>query len=421
MRNKTITAFLLIPLFSIQLFASGFSIYEQGAKGTALSGAVIAAINDPSAVFYNPSAIAGLDGIHLSVGAAVNNTQYAFIGPEAVDPKLYTKAEMKQTIPSHFYASYRFNNWLSFGFGLFSPFGTSVSWGNAQKIWANSLLLSKSELSTYFYNPVVAIKLLDNLSVGAGVSFVQADMQMDKNVFFAPGNVFGASVLKANTTGFGFNLGMQYTPFKCFTAGLNYRSGTELDFKNGTSSYGFPSTGNTETDHYISDVYPASVGAGFKMNLPYQLGLGLAFHFTENLMAEADYVRFGWSSYDKITVSLDKAVNGETEYVMLKNYEDSYSVRFGIEYRVDVALALRAGYYWERHTIPAEYVEPVLPDGERHNYTIGFGYKIAGVSIDGFYHILLQDDRTVSNSVQGFDGDYSGLATLYGLTLGYTF
>jgi len=421
MHKKTMAAFLMVPMLVAQLFASGFSIYEQGAKGTALSGAVIAAVNDPSAVFYNPAAITRLDGIQVSLGMSVINTQYAFIGPGQVDPKMYTKAEKKQTFPSHFYASYRFNDWLNFGFGFFSPFGSSVSWGNKQSIWAQSQLTSQSKINTFYYNPVVAVKILDNLSLGAGISFVQSDFQTDSNVFYAPGNVIGASSIEAKGIGFGFNLGLQYQPFHNLSLGLNYRSKTELDFKNGTASYHFPATGNNETDQFIAGLYPASAGAGFKMKLPHQLGAGAAFNFTDNLLVELDYVQIGWSSYDKITISLDKTVNGETKIDMLKNYEDSYSVRFGLEYKVDASLALRAGYFWEKRTVPSQYVEPSLPDGKRHNYTIGFGYKIAGISIDGFYHILLLDDRTISNSIYGFNGDYSGLAILYGLTLGYSF
>ncbi len=421
MHKKTIAAFLLVPLLVVQLFSSGFSIYEQGAKSTALSGAVIAAVNDPSAVFYNPAAITRLDGLQVSLGMSVINTQYAFIGPEQIDPKMYTKAENKQIFPSHFYASYQFNDWLNLGFGFFSPFGNSVSWGNTQSIWAHSQLTSQSKLNTYFYNPVVAVKVLDNLSIGAGISFVQSDMQADKNVFYAPGNIIGTSTLEAKGNGFGFNLGVQYKPLHSLSVGLNYRSGTELDFKNGTAAYHFPTTGNNETDQYILNLYPASVGAVFKIKLPYQLGAGAAFNFSDNLLVEFDYVQVGWSSYDQIDVSLDKTVNGETEMVMLKNYEDSYSVRFGLEYKVDPSLALRAGYYWERRSVPSKYVEPSMPDGKRHNYTIGFGYKLAGISIDGFYHILLLDDRTITDSVYEFNGDYSGLATLYGLTLGYSF
>ncbi len=421
MRKKIVTTFLLIPLLAAQLFASGFSVYEQGAKSTAMSGAVIATIDNPSAVFYNPAAIALLDGIQVSLGASVISTQYAFIGPGQVDPKLYTKAEKKQTFPSHFYASYRFNDWLNLGFGFFSPFGNSVSWGNAQSMWAQSQLASKSKINTFYYNPVAAVKVLDNLSFGAGISFVQADFQMGKNVFYAPGSVIGASSLKANGSGFGINLGVQYQPFQNLSVGLNYRSGTELDFKDGTVSYHFPPTGNEETDQFIAALYPASAGAGFKIKLPYQLGAGAAFNFTDNLLIELDYVQIGWSRYDKIVVSLDKTVNGETEMVMTKNYEDSYSVRFGLEYKIDTSLALRAGYYWENSSVPSRYVEPSMPDGKRHNYTIGFGYQFAGISFDGFYHIVLLDDRTVTNSIHGFNGDYSGLATLYGLTLGYSF
>ena len=53
---------LLIPATILAVggvaFGSGFSIFEQGAKATAMGGAFVATADDPSAIFYNVAGIA---------------------------------------------------------------------------------------------------------------------------------------------------------------------------------------------------------------------------------------------------------------------------------------------------------------------------------------------------------------------------
>lgn len=419
MLKKIQAVFVILVFSATQIFASGFSIYEQGAKSTALAGAFVATADDPSAVFYNPSGLTSLNGIQLALGTTVINTSFAFSGPAEIDDKQYTKAEEGRFFPSHLYLSYRFHKRLVAGFGFYSPYGLASTWGSESDPWVGRQLTTHSELTTFFYNPVIAVQALDNLSFSAGISLVQANVKMEKSVMFTPRNVFGESALEADATGVGFNLGLQYKPFKQVSIGLHYRSSVELDFKDGTATFSFPDTLSDVVAQEVNAFFPASTGGSSALTLPYQFAVGLAYHFTENLSAEFNYLKIGWSRYDKLVVTFDDPVAGQTESVSEKNYQDSYSLRFGLQYQVDDALAVRAGYSKDNYTVPKEYLEPSLPEGNRHNYSIGLGYKIAGISLDGFYHVLLQDDR--NSTLEGFSGEYSGLATLYGFTLGYTF
>src|SRR5436190_20014155 len=61
-------------------FASGFSIFEQGAKATAMGGALAATANDPSAIFYNVAGIAQLRSTEFSAGATAINFSNSFKG-----------------------------------------------------------------------------------------------------------------------------------------------------------------------------------------------------------------------------------------------------------------------------------------------------------------------------------------------------
>ena len=52
--------------WSADIFAGGFMIPYQTARGLALSNALTAGVNDPSAVFYNPAALSEVSGNEFS-------------------------------------------------------------------------------------------------------------------------------------------------------------------------------------------------------------------------------------------------------------------------------------------------------------------------------------------------------------------
>src|SRR5207253_2494155 len=61
-------------------FGSGFSIFEQGAKATAMGGAFAATADDPSAIFYNVAGIAQQRRAAFMIGGTGITFQNEFIG-----------------------------------------------------------------------------------------------------------------------------------------------------------------------------------------------------------------------------------------------------------------------------------------------------------------------------------------------------
>ncbi len=413
---RKILLILLVP--ASFLLASGFSIYEQGSRATGMAGAFMARANEPSAIFYNPAGIAGLKGWQLQVGTTAIQPQFSFTGPLSMDQYAYNKAKKGLFFPSHLYATYTLNPNISFGLGIYSPFGMATTW---QDKWVGRLLATNTELRTVFFNPVVAYKIRDNLSVAAGISLVNANVVLEKDVLFTPRHLFGHSKLEANTNGFGFNMGIHYRLCDKAELGIVYRSPVQLDFNDGKAYFTFPVTQNDIVNQEIAAYFPAKTKATSAITLPASYGLGVAYEMTPNLSFEFDYLVMGWHSYDEVKITFADPVAGQTENVNPRNYKDSFSLRFGLEYRLDTHLTLRAGYAWDSHAVPSAYVEPTLPENDRHNYTIGLGYHNRHFSVDAAYHILLQDDRQVENTVSSFDGSYAGLANIAGLTFGYAF
>src|SRR5213594_3348639 len=68
-RADAILAILALELsFPVVASASGYSIYEQGAKTIANAGAFTARADDPSALFFNPAGIVQLKGKRFNFG-----------------------------------------------------------------------------------------------------------------------------------------------------------------------------------------------------------------------------------------------------------------------------------------------------------------------------------------------------------------
>lgn len=405
-----------IMFITSMALASGFSVYEQGAKASGMGGAFIAQANDVSAVFFNPAGITGLDGNRVGLGTTIIIPGFGFQGPDNLDPKLYTKAEEAFFPPSTFFATYNINDKLSAGFGFYSLFGLGSEW---DKNWVGRQLATNSSIQTFYLNPVVAYEIMDGLSVAGGFSLVIANVSLEKSIWFGPRNIFGESKLEASTTGYGYNFGLQYKPSDKLTIGAVFRGNTLLEFDDGEATFTFPSAG-TVVDQELAFYFPDTKGSA-EIELPNMIGLGVAYQVTDELVAEFDWMQLGWSSYDKLTVKFDDAVAGSNESVAEREFEDSFSLRFGLDYRVNENLSLRLGYIRDNHAVPDERLEPSLPEGDRNLYSVGAGYTIDNITIDGFYMVLVQEDRKITNSIEAMNGTYSGLGNLFGVSFEYGF
>jgi long-chain fatty acid transport protein len=416
MLQKLTTTFLIVFAGASFVLASGFSIYEQGAKATALGGAFVAQANDISAVFYNPAGITSLKGFNVGLGVTIIQPQAQFTGPTKKDPKLFNTAKKETFTPPTFYTTYQISENVTAGFGFFVPFGLGSDWG---KNWVGRYLATKSEVQTFYLNPTIAYKVLDNLSLAVGFNYVFGNVTLEKAVDYSVRNIDVYSKLEASTTGMGYNLGLQFKPLSNLTLGAAYRSNVLLDFKDGDATFEFPE-GAADKYTELNSFFPNTKGSA-ELELPFFASVGLAYDFSDRLTAEFDYFLIGWESYDILTVKFDDPVAGHEESVSERMYENSASYRLGLEYRVNSDLALRAGYILENKAVPDERVEPSLPEGNRNIYNLGFGYKLSSITIDGFYMLLMQDDRTITNSVDEFNGTYESMAHLFGLSFGYSF
>jgi len=71
MRPKILILLPLVLLFGRPpdaLGADEFTVFNQGARAAGMANAFVARASDPSAVWYNPAALARLDGFQIAAG-----------------------------------------------------------------------------------------------------------------------------------------------------------------------------------------------------------------------------------------------------------------------------------------------------------------------------------------------------------------
>jgi long-subunit fatty acid transport protein len=70
-------------------------------------------------------------------------------------------------------------------------------------------------------------------------------------------------------------------------------------------------------------------------------------------------------------------------------------------------------------------MEPMLPDADRNDLSIGAGYKInENLTVDASYLLVLFADRTSTykpTTTTSFDGTYKSSVNLVSLNIGYQF
>lgn len=418
---------LIIFVFSSSAQGAGFLIYEHGAAAMAMGGAFIGLANDATAIFHNPAGIAWLEGTQISFGATLILPNYSLALPDWPDPTYQTvDTESKLFFPPNFYITHKFTDRIVAGFGFFAPYGLGLEWPADYPL---KYIAVKDDMKTFIFNPTVAFKLTDNLSIAAGVSYIYSTVSFDLTelVVLVPGpppvTVDVPIHFEANGDAWGFNAGALYKGEK-FSLGFNWRSGFDIDYSDGELLL--------DLDAVMPGVtLPGTAATTF--SLPHILGVGAAFNLTDDLIITADIHYLLWSSYDEFTVEVDVpgAPIPVSDTVVEENWEDSFVFRVGLQYQVNENLALRGGFLYDETPQPVDYMDPILPDANRWALTAGFGYKVSGFVIDVAYQFEPFQDRTSpnryiyqDNPIPGINagrGTYSTTAHLFGVSIRYMF
>jgi long-chain fatty acid transport protein len=158
------------------------------------------------------------------------------------------------------------------------------------------------------------------------------------------------------------------------------------------------------------------------ITFPNFFAVGLYYKFLENFGAEADFLWYNWSVFDQLVLDFESLPT----IVIPEEYENSIQFRLGVHYDFAQAWQLRAGYIYDQTPQPIQSVSPLLPDNDRHDFSIGLGYSLSKWQFDAGYMLVDFGERsTVEDGVgknhDGFNGTYASIAHLLFVSIGYHF
>lgn len=444
MKKKMLLAVVTATLAGTATLASaaGLRVNEQGAKAMAMGNAFAAQADDPSALFHNPAGIAFLKGTQVNIGSTtilVPSTEFSGTAPlsgtaptNVGTATVSEKAKQDIFNPPSVYATHTFEGVpLSIGLAVNAIYPLAKKWDSSSAFRAEVTNISVKPINV---QPTVAYCFDNwNLAVAAGLDVTYAQVSMQKMAYApnpaSPNSAYELGDLGLDGTAIdvGYNLGLKWKALDNLSFGAAYRSEIKLNVDGtadflATSPAGFNIIGMTTaaTSPYSRTRVTSDVST--KVTLPSSLGLGVAWKPNDKTTLEFDAEWTEWSTLEKLEFSFSgpQFANFNNKPKPL-NWKDVWAYKFGGQYAITKNIDLRAGYMYDNNPVPDSTLGPVLPDSDRHSFSIGQGFHNDQFSLDLAYMFTHFVDRTVNNQnmaeLTGANGTYKSDVHLFGASV----
>jgi long-chain fatty acid transport protein len=409
MRTYGLIGLGLLAFWPAQARALGIRIADQDAEATARGNAFVATADNPSAVYYNPAGITQLKGLQARLGvyAVAPGAHYrSGAGPESdtkdrweAAPQLYATWTPKE-------------HWLSVGLGMYTPYGLSLKWPEPTGF---ETLAIKGRITYITVNPVVAVQPHPRLSVAAGPTINLSDTELlQRKAAFLGGNLLE---FKGDGTDYGFNAGVRWQVHERHVLGATYRSATGIRYDGTVTGF----------------LTPFASGANARLGFPQHVAVGWSFRPTEkwNLEFNADWT--DWDRVDTVTLNDRSGASAALPF----RWQSSWFYEWGVTRQLPRGFFVSGGYIFSENSVPDRGFNPLVPDSDRHVFSLGVGRRAGAWSWALSYQAAYGPARTVTGSptptftlpggapvplsIQTANGRYDSLSHALALSVGYSF
>jgi long-chain fatty acid transport protein len=388
-RAGMLLAVAVFGAFARHAAANGFALADQDAFATGRGEAVVATADNPSAIFYNPAGITQLPGWNLRGGIYGIYLDPSYSPPDSRynAGSTYHSSEHLAAVPQFFFTRTLSNSPVSFGLGIYAPFGGSMSWPEDSS-FRNVATLGR--LTYLTVNPVVALKVSPSLSVGGGlmVNYVKMDLEQGLTLNYLPPAV---NFFKFRGDGWsvGYNLGARWQPVEQLSFGATLRGSAKVRLE-----------GQTEFEKFTSGIPDTYLPARTDFTFPLTAVFGVSYRPTPKWNLEFDASCTDWSSFGNTTIYQ----LGTPPFGFLQNipvtlgWQASWMYEFGVTRYFDNGWHVSAGYVFNENSVPDANYTPLAADLDRHFFSVGAGFKGQRLDFDVAYQFGYGPAHAVSGS-----------------------
>ncbi len=429
------------------LRAQGFAVNELGICTMGRAGVSAASpCPDGSAIWFNPAGLTNLAGTHISVSATLIRPHGGFT--EDFSGITTDMPSQSYLVPSA-YVTQRLGHGLTAGIGVFAPYGLGTKWPTT---FIGRFDGYHTSVKSIYVQPTLAYQVTPRLSLGLGVAYIHSTIELHQRVDLSQQIVTGQTftfaalgiptytdfadvALKATGTGVAFNGGITFKVNDQLTVGGHFITRKTIKYS-GTATFnqiltnlvlpaGNPITGSVlPVDALVGPEFvpggPLSTGAASTaITMPDQGTIGFAYKVRPQWTFMAEYQQIVWGWFSSLTIDFANPLTPDR--TLYEGYKDSHAIRTGLEY-ARAKSTFRLGYLYHTAAAPVQTVTPLLPEGPRNEFTIGYGADLTGgLHVDLAYQFIKQQDRRGRAYTTFNNGLYQFGANLFGAGLSYTF
>ncbi|OAB81725.1 OmpP1/FadL family transporter [Cochleicola gelatinilyticus] len=362
MKKSLLLAVLILA--TAVTYAGGYRVSLQGNKSLAMGHTGVAVVSSES-VFFNPAGLVYMeDKFSVSVGGFGVFSNVSYQNERTGD---FAETDSPVGTPLYAYLSYKANDWLAFGLGVYTPYGSTVEY---EDDWAGSHLVNNIDLAAIYIQPTVSLKFNEYLSVGGGPIYVTGSVNFNRNLNRTltdlDGNRSEVTIDASGVNSWGWVAGLMFNPTEDLSIGFNYRSEIILEAEDGEAD--FENIPNSPLTPFSDTTFDA------ELPLPAELTVGLSYEFCDKWLFAFDFNRTFWDVYNSLDIDFANAAVPDSQNP--RNYKNSSIYRFGLQYEATKMFTLRAGYYFDESPVQAGYFAPETPRNDSNNFTGGLTVNV---------------------------------------------
>lgn len=381
-------------------------------------------MDDPTAAYNNPAAMAFFDAPMLQVTGTAIRPQAKFDGQfldqqgrpvSGGNPDGFGKFKQFPNIGFVAPVSDRF----ALGGSLSVPYGLKSEYNPE---WQGRYFGTKTSVQSVAASISASFKVNDEFAMGLGIlgQYTKAQLNTVLDPYGSANALFGAPVLTPQSgdvqlnvnvkrkTSFGWFGGFVWKLTPNDTFGVSYHSRVRNTLSGDYSLYGSASSlGLLEAAPGVAAALgrpgavpalnPDGASAYARLDNPAFASIDWVHVFTDRFSMGATAMWTGWSSFQ----SLELYSQGQLLVGLPEKYKDSWMYSIGGEYKVNSAWTLRAGVGYDQTPTNIISRDPRIPDGSRRIVGLGVGYKATDrLAFDLGYQHQFVSDTPVSQTNQ---------------------
>lgn len=401
-----------LGLLSGNAWAGGILIYEAGQEGNGLANAGAAALaTDPSVLMSNPAGITELASTQISANGQLilGHMRFSRDGNNQFDGNEGGNA--LQYLPgASFFVSHQLDERSAIGFGMYGNFGLALDYDDD---WAGRYFNQEAAIIGVSFQPTLAHKFTDDLSIGVGPRIMYAyyrnETAINNNLLGLRDSPDGQLEYKDTDVGVGVNLGLLYRLSERTQVGLAYTSKIDLEFEDS------PSVRKVDNPIINAAIRRLDVDSlELDMSVPQTVLFSVAHDLNAQWKLLGSLGWQDWSEFGEIGVEVDASAT-DVSRTANRQYKDTWHASLGTQYQANDRLRWSFGVGYDSSAVDDKDRTVDNPMGEAWRFATGINYQIdQGLDVHAAYTLVwlgdMEVEQTKSRSGQTLSGSYKDAA-----------